>query len=223
MSKLLPCPFCGADALMWPSHTKTDKNGLYEIVGCSNIDCFIEPTTGEYLPYEEAVQRWNTRAAPAPCDKLETVGWLWEYAQYRTDDRGCYGYETVITESNPTDHVSPAEKLRNVRELVTRQNAEKVIAAKDARIAELEAKLETANALVTCCCGSLVNDHDMGSGHSPVDQYHYAMIQLEADNKRLREALVELVDLMQGVIDGEYTPDSFTLQPARAALGEVKP
>ena len=34
------------------------------------------------------------------------------------------------------------------------------------------------------------------------------------------EALSELVDLMQGVIDGEYTPDSFTLQPARAALAQ---
>jgi hypothetical protein len=34
------------------------------------------------------------------------------------------------------------------------------------------------------------------------------------------EALSELVDLMQGVIDGEYKPDSFTLQPARAALAQ---
>lgn len=34
------------------------------------------------------------------------------------------------------------------------------------------------------------------------------------------EALTELVDLMQGVIDGEYMPDSFTLQPARAALAQ---
>jgi hypothetical protein len=31
-------------------------------------------------------------------------------------------------------------------------------------------------------------------------------------------ALSELADLMQGVIDGDYTPDSFTLQPAHAAL-----
>lgn len=34
----------------------------------------------------------------------------------------------------------------------------------------------------------------------------------------LVEALQELRDLMQGVIDGEYAPDSFTLQPADAAL-----
>lgn len=31
-------------------------------------------------------------------------------------------------------------------------------------------------------------------------------------------ALIELTDLMQGVIDGDYIPDSFTLQPAHAAL-----
>lgn len=40
------------------------------------------------------------------------------------------------------------------------------------------------------------------------------------------EALEELCGLMQGVIDGDYTPDSFTLQPANAAIAklrEVKP
>jgi hypothetical protein len=37
----------------------------------------------------------------------------------------------------------------------------------------------------------------------------------------LYEALAELADLMQLVIDGEYKPDSFTLQPALAALSQV--
>lgn len=37
----------------------------------------------------------------------------------------------------------------------------------------------------------------------------------------LVEALEELVDLMQGVIDGDYKPDSFTLKPAKAALDKV--
>jgi len=36
------------------------------------------------------------------------------------------------------------------------------------------------------------------------------------------EALKELVDLMQGVIDGDYKPDSFTLQPARQALAKAE-
>jgi hypothetical protein len=39
-----------------------------------------------------------------------------------------------------------------------------------------------------------------------------------AEAARLRAALTELVDLMQATINGEYTPDSFMLQPARAAL-----
>ncbi len=39
------------------------------------------------------------------------------------------------------------------------------------------------------------------------------------DVQEMREVLLELVDLMQGVIDGEYKPDSFTLQPAKNILG----
>ena len=31
------------------------------------------------------------------------------------------------------------------------------------------------------------------------------------------DSIKELADLMQGVIDGDYKPDSFTLQPIRAA------
>lgn len=38
----------------------------------------------------------------------------------------------------------------------------------------------------------------------------------------VRAALAELIDLMQGVIDGTYTPDSFTLQPARAAIAKAE-
>ena len=44
------------------------------------------------------------------------------------------------------------------------------------------------------------------------------MRNLKAENEALREALEELAGLMQGVIDGDYKPDSFTLQVANAAL-----
>ena len=37
----------------------------------------------------------------------------------------------------------------------------------------------------------------------------------------LLEACKELVDLMDGIIDGTYTPDSFTTQPARAAIAKA--
>jgi hypothetical protein len=40
--------------------------------------------------------------------------------------------------------------------------------------------------------------------------------------ERLRTLLAELADLMDGVLDGEYTPDQFTTQPARTALAEDK-
>jgi hypothetical protein len=58
-----------------------------------------------------------------------------------------------------------------------------------ARVADLEAKLDTANALVTCCCGSPVDTHGMGDGHSPVDMYHYAHTRLTEENERLKNLL----------------------------------
>ncbi len=45
--------------------------------------------------------------------------------------------------------------------------------------------------------------------------------QLSDSQKRevmLRDALDDLASCMQGVIEGDYTPDSFTLQPANTAL-----
>ncbi|RKG68675.1 hypothetical protein D7V80_11805 [Corallococcus sp. CA054B] len=46
---------------------------------------------------------------------------------------------------------------------------------------------------------------------------------LVADNAALVDALKELADLMDGVIDGSYTPDSFTLQVAHRVLAEEHP
>ncbi|RKI08304.1 hypothetical protein D7Y15_26215 [Corallococcus sp. AB030] len=43
---------------------------------------------------------------------------------------------------------------------------------------------------------------------------------LVADNAALLDALKELAELMDGVLDGSYTPDSFTLQVAHRALAE---
>lgn len=44
------------------------------------------------------------------------------------------------------------------------------------------------------------------------------IIRLRAECARLREALVELVDVVEGYMEGVGDLDSFTLQPARAAL-----
>lgn len=40
--------------------------------------------------------------------------------------------------------------------------------------------------------------------------------------KNVRDALIELMDLMDGVREGDYKPDSFTNQPARQALSELE-
>ncbi len=45
---------------------------------------------------------------------------------------------------------------------------------------------------------------------------------LAVERDKLKEALEELADLMDAVVSKDYTPDSFTTQPARAALGETK-
>ena len=46
--------------------------------------------------------------------------------------------------------------------------------------------------------------------------------RLIAAAPELLEALEELRDLMQGVIEGDYAPDSFTLQVADAAIAKAR-
>lgn len=42
--------------------------------------------------------------------------------------------------------------------------------------------------------------------------------RVKAKADELADALSELIDLMEGVREGDYRPDSFTCQPARIAL-----
>ena len=62
-------------------------------------------------------------------------------------------------------------------------------------------------------CGAVA----VGAG---VDRLAEEIKHLRDENERLQEVLSELVDLMQGVIEGDYKPDSFTLQPARQLLDD---
>lgn len=39
----------------------------------------------------------------------------------------------------------------------------------------------------------------------------------------IRDCLAEAIDLMEGVLEGTYKPDSFTTQPWRQALGIERP
>lgn len=89
----------------------------------------------------------------------------------------------------------------------------------------LKAKLATADALVTCCCGNPVDSHGMGDGHSPVDKYHYAHVKLTERIETLEAAAAFLLDRMD-----EYEPEMSErdyhghVHPAKARLRAlVKP
>ena len=57
--KLLPCPFCGGEAVVC--------NGSNEIVGnqylirCKGLNCTVRPKTEWYESLDEATRHWNTR------------------------------------------------------------------------------------------------------------------------------------------------------------------
>lgn len=60
-------------------------------------------------------------------------------------------------------------------------------------------------------------------GHGDDYDPDFDLFDVAADEiERLRAALGELADLMEDTVAGRYKPDSFTTQPARAAL-EHKP
>jgi len=52
--------------------------------------------------------------------------------------------------------------------------------------------------------------------------YEEADARLIAAAPDLLEALSELADLVDEILSGEYEPDSFTTQPARAAIAKAK-
>jgi hypothetical protein len=49
------------------------------------------------------------------------------------------------------------------------------------------------------------------------------IVKLRQQVTFLWDALNDLSSCMQGVIEGDYTPDSFTLQPANMALEATRP
>jgi len=77
MNELLPCPFCGYEALVQPTYDidTNERDGFF--AWCSNYDCECKPQTRDYLTEAEAIAAWNTRAertcennAPAYLDFL---------------------------------------------------------------------------------------------------------------------------------------------------------
>ncbi len=106
--------------------------------------------------------------------------------------------------------------------------------AGDAEIAELRQQLATFHSAVEhvtedgCMRRSFVATPE-GWAMVHKDRLHDLTVaeeQLAEREKQavlLRDALDDLASCMHGVIEGDYTPDSFTLQPANTALAATEP
>lgn len=79
--KLLPCPFCGGEAIVYE-----DEQYNQYMIGCKNC-CAVEPMT-EWTSKENAIAQWNTRKPMQEIvERLEEVSFLAEvyYASEECD------------------------------------------------------------------------------------------------------------------------------------------
>lgn len=60
---LLPCPFCGGEALVQPTYDidTGERDGYF--AWCLNYECECKPQTRDYLTEAKAIEAWNTRAS----------------------------------------------------------------------------------------------------------------------------------------------------------------
>lgn len=137
MADLLPCPFCGGKA----HYTKEILSaGLAAVVMCSDNDC----CTNHAETLQKAIDLWNTRSGTlidegttrpdAPVERLETVAWQ---MQHRT---GTWSDNISFIRSHAVRDW--ANDGFAYRALVTRSQAEAIIAAQAEHIATLESSLE---------------------------------------------------------------------------------
>lgn len=165
------------------------------------------------------------------------------------DDQSSYGmgYPVASADLPPTwkkTNPTAEEMFANAAFIATARTAVPALIARtkklEAAITTLTRKLEGAKAraekaedmnreavkqigAISRELGELKGKQDAMQFVGLLDEWREKCAGLEDENARFREALSELTDLMQGVIDGDYTPDSFTLQPARDTLGKDKP
>ena len=62
---------------------------------------------------------------------------------------------------------------------------------------------------------------DEATGRNVAVSYDSKDAALLASAPELLEALMELADLMEDILSGDYKPDSFTCQPARRAIAKA--
>jgi hypothetical protein len=57
---------------------------------------------------------------------------------------------------------------------------------------QLGKQVEQLHAKLHCMCGSPVDGHGMGDGHSPVSMYDYVLDQTQSENERLQARVAKL-------------------------------
>ncbi|UYT54106.1 Lar family restriction alleviation protein [Brucella sp. MAB-22] len=124
-SELKHCPFCGSNQLSFRSTPDMDTDGKYHRISCNECGASSRATFAmDACPlfYEELSKAWNTRPAPAATDTgLVTVG-----HQYK------FGDVWLVSDAPKVMRKAGYE----LREVVTCENAEAVIAKVEAEKAK---------------------------------------------------------------------------------------
>lgn len=76
MTELLPCPFCGGEAIVQPTYDidTSERDGYF--AWCSNYECECKPQTRDYLTEAEAIEAWNTRVERTCNNATLVAGWF---------------------------------------------------------------------------------------------------------------------------------------------------
>ncbi|WP_313031796.1 Lar family restriction alleviation protein [Brucella sp.] len=136
-SELKPCPFCGSNRIAFRSTPDMDTDGKFHRISCNECGAGSrEKFAMETCPlfYEELRSAWNTRPAPAATDTgLETVETQWRCAFISNDK--------WVSSKQPENMRDGAIETR---ELVTRSQAEKLLAAEREKVLFLKTAMEIA-------------------------------------------------------------------------------
>lgn len=193
-TELKPCPFCGSEAKY-----HEDSGEYQNYVTCQNKDCGMY-TYGEWLHDPTTIKRWNTRPAREPLKLMRYSiftnihGW-----NHEEDEDGDY----VLY-----DQALDIFTVRLSREEELRQYFEKELIETKQQLKEAVKEIETAKALSTCMCGSLICEHGVWDGHSPVSMYSHDKMRLEEQVQSLEETIKKQEEeVLQWKLVAKYETD----------------